>query len=109
MNKASFLIGMVGLNELVAYHTGHQMTESKDSLKFGLKVIAEIRRNPRRWASSYGIEMPLEQTPADDLQHPLRRLDMKYYPLQAPTVIRGTRVTVRYTIPTPTYLNVGDQ
>ena len=28
-NKASFLIGMVGLNELVQYHTGQQMHESQ--------------------------------------------------------------------------------
>ena len=33
MDRASFLIGMVGLNELVQYHTGEQMHESKRNLQ----------------------------------------------------------------------------
>ena len=42
MNRASFLIGMLGLNELVQFHTGEEMHSSKEALKFGLKVIAHM-------------------------------------------------------------------
>ncbi len=72
-NKASFLIGMVGLNELVAYHTGHQMHESKDSLKFGLKVIAEMKKESETLGEQYGIKMPLEQTPAESTAYRFAR------------------------------------
>ena len=32
LERASFLIGMLGLNEMVQYHTGEQLHESKDAL-----------------------------------------------------------------------------
>jgi ribonucleoside-triphosphate reductase len=107
LNKASFLIGMVGLNELVAYHTGHQMHESKDSLKFGLKVIAEMKKECETLGQQYGIKMPLEQTPAESTAYRFARLDMKYYPLQAPTVIRGNKSNGEVYYTNSTYLNVG--
>ncbi len=107
LNKASFLIGMVGLNELVAYHTGHQMHESKDSLKFGLKVIAEMKKESEALGEQYGIKMPLEQTPAESTAYRFARLDMKYYPLQAPTVIRGNKGNGEVYYTNSTYLNVG--
>jgi ribonucleoside-triphosphate reductase len=106
LNKASFLIGMVGLNELVAYHTGHQMHESKDSLKFGLKVIAEMKKECEMLGQQYGIKMPLEQTPAESTAYRFARLDMKYYPLQAPTVIRGNKSNGEVYYTNSTYMNV---
>ena len=82
-NKASFLIGMVGLNELVQYHTGQQMHESKDATKFGLRVISAMKKNAEEIGEKYGIRMPLEQTPAESTAYRFAKLDMKYYPLQA--------------------------
>ncbi len=43
MKRVTYLIGMVGLNELVKIHTGEELHESKRSLKFGLKVIAHMK------------------------------------------------------------------
>ena len=43
MHRASFLIGMVGLNELVQIHTGEEMHQSRNAFKFGLKVIAHMK------------------------------------------------------------------
>ena len=44
IHKSSFLVGMVGLNEMVQYHTGEEMHQSKDATMFGLKVIAHIKK-----------------------------------------------------------------
>ena len=108
-NKASFLVGMVGLNELVQYHTGEQMHESKDATKFGLKVISVMKKCADELGSKYGIRMPLEQTPAESTAYRFAKLDMKYYPLQAPTVIRGNKGTGEIYYTNSTYLNVGAQ
>jgi len=107
LHKASFLIGMVGLNEMVQYHTGKQMHESKDATKFGLKVIAEMKKEAEMLGEQYGIRMPLEQTPAESTAYRFAKLDAKYYPLQAPTVIRGNRNTGEIYYTNSTYLNVG--
>lgn len=106
-NKASFLVGMVGLNELVQYHTGQQMHEGKDSLKFGLRVISVMKKHAEALGQKYGLKMPLEQTPAESTAYRFAKLDMKYYPLQAPTVIRGNKSTGEIYYTNSTYLNVG--
>lgn len=107
LEKASYLVGMVGLNEMVQYHTGEQMHESRDALRFGLKVIAAMKTEADRLAAELGIRMPLEQTPAESTAYRFARLDMKYYPLQAPTVIRGNKSTGEIYYTNSTYLNVG--
>ncbi|MBP7087261.1 MAG: anaerobic ribonucleoside-triphosphate reductase [Methanomassiliicoccales archaeon] len=108
-NKASFLIGMVGLNELVQYHTGQQMHESKEATKFGLKVISVMKKHSEEIGKKYGLKMPLEQTPAESTAYRFAKLDMKYYPLQAPTVIRGNKSAGEIYYTNSTYLNVGAQ
>jgi anaerobic ribonucleoside-triphosphate reductase len=107
LDKASFLVGMVGLNELVQYHTGEELHESKDALKFGLRVIASMKKDAESIGEKYGIRMPLEQTPAESTAYRFAKLDMKYFPLQAPTVIRGNRTTGEIYYTNSTYLNVG--
>jgi ribonucleoside-triphosphate reductase (formate) len=107
--KASFLIGMVGLNELVQYHTGQQLHESKEATKFGLKVIAYMKKVSEELGEKYGIKMPLEQTPAESTAYRFAKLDKKYYPLQAATSIRGNKSTGEVYYTNSTYLNVGAQ
>jgi anaerobic ribonucleoside-triphosphate reductase len=107
LEKASFLIGMLGLNEMVQYHTGTQMHESKDSLMFGLKVIATMKKEAERIGKEVGIRMPLEQTPAESTAYRMAKLDMKHYPMQAPTVIKGNKSNGEIYYTNSTYLNVG--
>ncbi|MCE5296856.1 MAG: anaerobic ribonucleoside-triphosphate reductase [Methanomassiliicoccales archaeon] len=105
--KASFLIGMVGLNELVQYHTGEQIHESKDAMKFGLKVIATMKKDAEEIGEKYGIKMPLEQTPAESTAYRFAKLDQKYYPLQASTTVKGNKGAGEIYYTNSTYLNVG--
>ena len=91
LDKSSFLVGMVGLNEMVQYHIGKQMHEGKDAMMFGLRVISYMKQESERIGEEYGIKLPLEQTPAESTAYRFAKLDMKYYPLQAPTVIRGNK------------------
>jgi len=107
LDKASFLVGMLGLNEMVQYHTGEELHESKSALKFGLKVIASMKKNADEIGEEYGIKMPLEQTPAESTAYRLAKLDMKYFPLQASTVSKGNRSMGEIYYTNSTYLNVG--
>ncbi len=107
INKSSFLVGMVGLNEMVQYHTGKQLHESKDAMMFGLKVISHMKQEAERIGEEYGLKMPLEQTPAESTAYRFAKLDMKYYPLQAPTVIRGNKSRGEIYYTNSTLMNVG--
>jgi ribonucleoside-triphosphate reductase len=106
-NKASFLVGMVGLNEMVQYHTGQQLHESQDATMFGLRVISEMKKMTEEFGAKFGIKMPLEQTPAESTAYRFAKLDMKYFPLQAPTVVRGSKSNGELYYTNSTYLNVG--
>lgn len=108
LDRASFLLGMLGLNEMVQYHTGQQLHESTDALKFGLKVIAYMKTEADGIGEKYGIKMPLEQTPAESTAYRLARLDMRHYPLKAPTVMRGNRSLGDIYYTNSTYLNISE-
>jgi ribonucleoside-triphosphate reductase len=106
LKRATFLIGMLGLNEMVQFHTGYQMHESKDSLKFGLRVIAYMKKEVERIGKENGLRMILEQTPAESTAYRLAKLDLKYYPLPASTVVRGIKDSGEVYYTNSTYFNV---
>ena len=106
IEKSSYLIGMVGLNELVQYHFGQEMHESREALMFGLKVIAFMKIEAKRLSEEYNIKLPLEQTPAESTAYRFAKLDMKEYPLQASSVVKGNKGTGELYYTNSTYINV---
>jgi len=88
-DKASFLMGMVGLNEMIQHHTGVEMHESDDAFKFGLRVIATMKKETDRLRKEYNMKFVLEQTPAESTAHRLARLDWNMFPKEARPVIKG--------------------
>lgn len=107
MHRVTFLFGMLGLNEMVEYHTGEELHQSSDALKFGLKVIAFMEKEAERLSQEYGMRFVLEQTPAESTAYRMAKLDMQHYPAQAAEAVKGRidRSEVYYT--NSTYLNVG--
>jgi len=105
MHRASYLIGMVGLNELVQIHTGKQMSESKEAFKFGLKVIAHMKLLADQLSKRYGMHFVLEQTPAESTAYRFAKLDLQYHWDKAHRAVKGDipRGEVYYT--NSTYLN----
>jgi len=102
MHRATFLLGMLGLNEMVQAHTGEELHESNDAFFFGLKVISTMKKLADEMEEKYGIHMPLEQTPAESTAYRLAMLDMKHYT----AVVKGdkSRGEIYYT--NSTYMNI---
>jgi ribonucleoside-triphosphate reductase len=107
MERASYLIGMVGLNELVQAHLGEQLHESNAAMKFGLKVIAHMKLLADRLGERYKMRFVLEQTPAESTAYRFAKLDLEQYDSRATPYIKGdlSKGEVYYT--NSTYLNVG--
>ncbi len=108
LHRASFLIGMLGLNEMVQYHSGQQLHESNDALKLGLRIIANMHKFAKEVGTEFGIHMPLEQTPAESTAYRMAKLDMRYYPLQTSHVVKGFRDTGEIYYTNSTYLNISE-
>ena len=105
MRRASFLIGMVGLNELVQIHTGQEMHQSRQAFKLGLKVIAHMKLIVEKFSQRYGMHFVLEQTPAESTAYRFAKLDLKYHSPKSGHIVKGdiSRGEVYYT--NSTYLN----
>ncbi|MFH0813401.1 MAG: anaerobic ribonucleoside-triphosphate reductase [Pseudomonadota bacterium] len=106
MPRASFLIGMLGLNELVQFHTGAEIHASKDTLKFALKVIAHMHLIAKKLSQKHQMKFVLEQTPAESTAYRFAKLDLEHFYSEAHQVVKGKidRNEVYYT--NSTYLPV---
>ncbi len=98
MRRVTYLIGMVGLNELVQHHTGEELHESDEAVKFGLKVIAHMNLAAAKFSQFYNMRFVLEQTPAESTAYRFAKLDMKMFP-EAQSVVKGdlSRDEIYYT------------
>ncbi len=113
LKRATFLLGMVGLNEMVQFHTGEQMHESVSALKMGLRIIAFMNKKTkeieeRGVEGNGGIRMPLEQTPAESTAYRMAKLDSRYFPLQTSTVVKGFKDINEIYYTNSTYLNISE-
>ena len=89
MHRASYLIGMLGLNELVHIHTGEELHESNRAFKFGLKVISHMDLLAKKLSKEHGMRFVLEQTPAESTSYRFARLDLKYHSPRAEQFVKG--------------------
>lgn len=105
--RVTYLIGMVGLNEMVQIHLGKQLHESDEALKFGLKVIAYMKLLADKMSRQYNMRFVLEQTPAESTAYRFAKLDLRDFSPRAGYIVKGdiSRGEIYYS--NSTYLNVG--
>jgi len=89
MNRAYYIFGLVGLNELAWIFQGSQLHQSGEAMDFGLKVVAFMRQEAQRLSAQLGINIVLEQSPAETTAYRFARLDLKYYSPAAGRFVEG--------------------
>jgi ribonucleoside-triphosphate reductase len=107
LNRATHLMGMVGLNELVQIHTGKQLHESEEAFKFGLKVISHMRLLADKLSRKYRLRFLLEQTPAESTAHRFAKLDLTHLSNGISRVVKGNPDTGEVYYTNSTLLNIG--
>ncbi len=109
MHRASYLIGMTGLNEMVQAHTGEELHESETAMKFGLKVIAHMKLVADRFSRLEGMKFVLEQTPAESTAYRFAKLDLEGYSSAAKDVMKGDMNSGQVYYTNSTLFDVGAQ
>lgn len=109
MHRVSYLVGMVGLNELVQYHLGSEMHESVDAFRFGLKIIAHMKLLADRLGKRHDMKFVLEQTPAESTAYRFAKLDSEDYPLETRKTVKGNYALGEIYYTNSTYFNVAHQ
>ena len=107
IDNSKYLIGLLGLNELVQYHLGQEIHESKQAQMFALKVIAYMKKEGDRLGEEYKIKLALEQTPAESTAYRFAKLDLKEFPEQAKHIVKGNLKDGEVYYTNSTYINVG--
>lgn len=98
LDQASYIIGIIGLNECVKYLTEKELHNDDDTLKIGLKIISAMYLRAKELEKETGLKIVLEETPAESASLRLAKVDLKEYPESA-SYIKGdvSSGTVYYT------------
>jgi len=84
-----FLVGMVGLNELVAAHHGTELHQSASAWQYGLDVVASMKNMVGEESRKHHIKCVLQQTPAESTPYRFARLDLKHCSPMAGRFVKG--------------------
>ena len=64
-NELVYVIGVVGVNEMVQHFTGYQLHESKDAVKLAIRLLLDMERYRRTLEARTGMKIRLARTPAE--------------------------------------------
>jgi len=65
IDKLVCTIGVVGINEMVQYHTEYQLHESDDAIRLAILAMNKMKMYCREISKKYGFEIVLARTPAE--------------------------------------------
>ena len=87
-SRAKYLVGILGVNEMVQAMTGLQLHESPEALELGLAVVQYMNLKCEALSERYRIPMVLEQTPAESTAYRFAKMDLKSWP-EAGEIVKG--------------------
>jgi len=88
LDAATYIIGIIGLNECVEYAFGQELHESDEALKRGLKIIASMYVKAKAEGIKHELKFALEESPAESATRRLAKIDMRDFP-QARKYVQG--------------------
>lgn len=90
LEKGTYLIGLIGLNEAMHYLTGFQLHESNDAYMWGLKTVSFLHLKCKDYSKKTEILLSLEESPAESAAGRLAKIDLREFP-ESKKVIKGSR------------------
>ena len=80
LDRATYIIGLIGLNECVQHMMGEELHESDAALKRGLLVVSHMYARARKYAAEHGLKVSLEESPAESATRRLAKVDFREWP-----------------------------
>lgn len=88
LEKSTYIVGIIGLNECLQYMTGRELHEGDDMLKLGLRIISYMYFRVKEEGKKHGLKFSLEESPAESASRRLAKSDVRNYP-QARELVKG--------------------
>ncbi len=89
LDAATYIIGLVSLNECMQYMTGEELHEGREALRKGLHLVRYMEYKARELGEQHGLKVALEESPAESAARRLAKVDLQRYPEQSRNVIKG--------------------
>lgn len=86
-STATYIVGLVGLNECVQYLFGQELHESEETLWKGLEIISYLHLKVKENGAKHGMKFTLEESPAESASRRLAKMDVRNFPNDA--IVRG--------------------
>lgn len=97
LDKCTYIIGLIGLNDAIQFLTGRQFHESNEALRMGLRVVAHMHLRAKRLSRKHGLKLTLEESPAESAARRLAKSDLIYYRPEAEAIVKGGADAAYYT------------
>jgi len=88
LDKATYIIGLIGLNEAIQYLTGEELHQTDQALKLGLKTVSFMYFKAKQDGRRLGLKISLEESPAESAPRRLAKVDIRTFP-DAREYVRG--------------------
>jgi ribonucleoside-triphosphate reductase len=92
LDKSTYIIGLVGLNECVKFLMDQELHESDEAYKLGIKIISAMYLKIKELEKEHNLKFTLEETPAESASLRLAKLDLREYP-ESKDYVRGDQKT----------------
>jgi ribonucleoside-triphosphate reductase len=88
LDKSTYIIGLIGLNECIQHMLGQELHESDEALRRGLLVVSFMYHRAKAYSGKHGLKFSLEESPAESATRRLAKVDVRNWP-QARPLVKG--------------------
>lgn len=96
LDKATYIIGLIGVNDAVKFLTGTEMHQSEEALNLGLRVVSHMNLRAKEYSKKYGIKFTLEESPAESAARRLAKTDLVFFHEEAQNIVKGDSEDVAF-------------
>lgn len=93
---ATYIIGIIGVNDAVHFLTGKEFHESDAAMRLGEKIVAHMFLRAKKLSVKHQMKLTLEETPAESAARRLAKADLVYYRTEALQTFKGGDEDVAY-------------
>lgn len=96
LDKATYIIGLIGVNDAVKFLTGQEFHDGDEALRLGERIVAHMFLRCKKLSVKHKMKLTLEESPAESAARRLAKADLVYYRDEALQIYKGGSEDVAY-------------
>ena len=89
LEDATYIIGIIGVNDAVHHILGKELHESEEAMDMALRIVGFMYLRTKEYTERYGLTFKLEESPAESAARKLAKADLKRFREEALKVYKG--------------------